>query len=404
LEAAHGRRRIAHVTGDGTGAAIMRAVVAAVRATSSITVIEGVEVRRLLVVDGRIAGLVAAGSFGPHLLPARRVVLATGGLGGLFAHTTNPLGAIGQGLALAARAGAALADMEFVQFHPTALDVTLDPMPLVSEAVRGEGAILIDETGRRFMEGRGRAELEPRDVVSRAVASHIAGGHRVFLDARTALGPRFAERFPGIAERCRTAGIDPATIPIPVRPAAHFHMGGVAVDAEGRSTIEGLWACGEAAATGLHGANRLASNSLLEAVVMAGDVAESVAAAPAGPLPLPQPAALPAAPDAGAIRGLVDETLGVVRDQAGLLTAIEQVGRLAFSEHAAADPALVALFIARAALHREESRGGHWRRDFPQRSPRWTHRQVQRLVPGRTDIISNWSESHDRPVPAHAHA
>ena len=276
LEAAHARRRIVHVAGDGTGAAIMRALVAAVQATPSITVIEGLEARRLLVDDRGIAGVLAAGPADACLLPSRRVVLATGGLGGLYAHTTNPLGAIGQGLVLAARAGAALADMEFVQFHPTALDVGLDPMPLVSEAVRGEGAVLVDETGARFMAGKGRGELEPRDVVSRAVAAHIAAGHRVFLDARPALGADFARHFPGITARCRAAGIDPVRQPIPVRPAVHYHMGGIAVDAEGRSTIEGLWACGEVAASGLHGANRLASNSLLEAVVMASAVADSI--------------------------------------------------------------------------------------------------------------------------------
>src|SRR6267154_1327609 len=233
LEAAHGRRRIVHVAGDGTGAAIMRALVAAVAATPSITVVEGLEARRLLVDDRGIAGVLAAGPFDACLLPTRRVVLATGGLGGLFAHTTNPLGAIGQGLALAARAGAALTDMEFVQFHPTALAVGLDPMPLISEAVRGEGAVLIDETGERFMAGKGRAELEPRDVVSRAVAAHIAAGHRTFLDARKALGADFARHFPGITARCRAAGIDPAIQPIPVRPAAHYHMGGITVDAAG---------------------------------------------------------------------------------------------------------------------------------------------------------------------------
>src|SRR5260221_6196315 len=247
LEAAHGRRRIVHVAGDGTGAAIVRALVAAVRATPSITVIEGLEARRLLVDDRGVAGVLAAGPFDACLLPTRRVVLATGGLGGPFAPPTNPLGAIGQGLALAARAGAALADMEFVQFHPTALDVGLDPMPLVSEAVRGEGAVLIDETGARFMSGIGRGELEPRDVVARAVWRHLAQGHRVFLDARASLGPRFAQHFPIIAAACRSAGIDPARQPIPVRPAAHYLMGGIAVDAAGRSSVQGLWACGEAA-------------------------------------------------------------------------------------------------------------------------------------------------------------
>ena len=379
LEAAHGRRRIAHVTGDGTGAAIMRAIVAAVRNTPSITVVEGLEARRLLVADGAIVGVLAAGHRSACVLASRRVVLATGGLGGLFAHTTNPLGAIGQGVALAARAGAALIDMEFMQFHPTALDVGLDPMPLVSEAVRGEGAILVDETGTRFMAAEGRAELEPRDVVARAVARHLADGHRVFLDARGALGTGFAAHFPGIAARCRASGLDPASQPIPVRPAAHYHMGGIAVDAAGRSTITGLWACGEAAATGLHGANRLASNSLLEAAVCAGFVAESVAGTAAGKLQAPRPVALPPAPDAGPVRALLDETLGVVRDHTGMESAITRLEPLASAGGAAADPALTALLIATAALRREESRGGHWRRDFPHKAPGWARRIVQQL-------------------------
>ncbi len=277
-------------------------------------------------------------------------MLATGGLGGLFAHTTNPLGAIGQGIALAARAGAVLADMEFVQFHPTALDVGLDPMPLVSEAVRGEGAVLIDETGARFMVGQGRAELEPRDVVSRAVAAHIAPGHRVFLDARRSLGADFANHFPGITARCRAAGIDPALQPIPVRPAVHYHMGGIAVDAEpAGSTVEGLWACGEVSATGLHGANRLASNSLLEAVVRRS--ALSPKASPAHRprrYRQPRPVALPAAPDAAVLRTFASETLGVVRERNSLQAAIARLEPIAFSGSVAADPRLVALMIATA--------------------------------------------------------
>ena len=386
LEAAHGRRRIVHVTGDGTGAAIMRALVAAVAATPSITIVEGLEARRLLVDDRGIAGVLAAGPWSACLLPTRRVVLATGGLGGLYAQTTNPLGAIGQGVALAARAGAALADMEFVQFHPTALAVGLDPMPLVSEAVRGEGAVLVDETGARFMAGLGRAELEPRDVVSRAVAAHIAAGHRVFLDARQALGADFARHFPGITARCRAAGIDPAIQPIPVRPAAHYHMGGIAVDTEGRSTVDGLWACGEVAASGLHGANRLASNSLLEAVVMAGFVADSIAGTKAGPLPAPRPVALPAAPDAGPLRALASENLGVVRERTGLEAVVAHLQPLAF-RGGAADPALVALLVATAALAREESRGGHWRADFPHPSFAWARRLVQRVDDNGTRVI-----------------
>ena len=387
LEAAHGRRRIVHVTGDGTGAAIMRALVAAVAATPSITVIEGLEARRLLVDDRGIAGVLAAGPWSACLLATRCVVLATGGLGGLYAQTTNPLGAIGQGIALAARAGAVLADMEFVQFHPTALAVGLDPMPLVSEAVRGEGAVLVDETGSRFMAGLGRAELEPRDVVSRAVAAHIAAGHRTFLDARKALGADFARHFPSITARCRAAGIDPAIQPIPVRPAAHYHMGGIAVDSAGRSTVDGLWACGEVAASGLHGANRLASNSLLEAVVMAGFVADSVAGTKAGPLPAPRPVALPAAPDAGPLRALASETLGVVRERTGLEAAVAHLQPLAFRGGAAADAALVALLVATAALAREESRGGHWRADFPRPSPAWARHLVQRVDDTGTRVI-----------------
>ena len=386
LEAAHARRRIVHVTGDGTGAAIMRALVAAVRAAPSITVIEGLEARRLVIDDRGVSGVLAAGSNEAYLLPTRRVVLATGGVGGLYAHTTNPLGAIGQGLALAARAGATLADMEFVQFHPTALDVGLDPMPLVSEAVRGEGAVLIDETGTRFMAGHGRAELEPRDVVARAVAAHIAAGHRAFLDAREALGVAFATRFPAITARCRAAGIDPATQPIPVRPAAHYHMGGIVVDAGGGTNVEGLWACGEVAASGLHGANRLASNSLLEAVVYAGFVADSLGGV-AALSSSPRPTALPPASDAASLRPLMSEALGVVRDRDGLSAAIERLEPLAFRGGAVADPALVALLVATAALAREESRGGHWRRDFPQRSPVWAQRLVQRVHETGTRLV-----------------
>jgi L-aspartate oxidase len=360
LEAAHGRRRIVHAAGDGTGHAILRAVIEAVRRTPSITVLEEVEARRLILRDDAIAGIAAVGPRGALLLPTGSVVIATGGLGYLYAHTTNPTGSFGHGLALAAAAGAELADMEFVQFQPTALDTGRDPMPLISEAVRGEGAVLIDETGARFTD-----ELQPRDVVSRAVWAHIAAGHRVYLDARAALGARFAARFPGIAALCRQSGIDPAAMPIPVRPAAHYHMGGIAVDHAGRSSVPGLWACGEAAATGLHGANRLASNSLLEAVVCGQWVAASVAAAPVGkPVALP-PVALPPAPDPAPVRAIMDEKVGVVRDAASLREAVAALLPLVEQGGAAAAPASVALMVAVAAFLRRESRGGHWRSDFP---------------------------------------
>ncbi len=369
LEAAHGRRRIVHASGDGTGAELIRALVAAVRATPSITVLEGASLARVLLRDGAVCGAVIRLRGRLHRLLTSRLVIATGGIGGLFLDTTNPLGSTGAGVSIAARAGAALGDLEFVQFHPTALAAMpagqargAAPMTLVSEAVRGEGAVLIDETGARFMAD----ELAPRDVVSRAVWRHLADGHDVFLDARTALGERFGRHFPGITAACRARGIDPATMPIPVRPAAHYHMGGIAVDADGRSSVPGLWACGEAACTGLHGANRLASNSLLEAAVCGGLVARSVeAAAPSVRARAePAPLAVPPPPPHEGVRHVVSGALGVLRDAGGLQGAIDALS----PDAAHSDPALLALMIARAALARRESRGGHFRTDYPARA------------------------------------
>lgn len=365
LEAAHTRRRIVHAAGDATGHELMRALVAAVRRTASITVLEGLQARRLLLADdGAVTGVLAVGSGCTITLPTRRVVLATGGIGGLFNDTTNPLGSFGQGLGLAARAGAAFADLEFVQFHPTALDRQQRPLPLVSEAVRGEGAILVDERGRRFLAGTAGAELAPRDVVARAVWRQLAAGHQVFLDARQCLGARFGERFPAIAQLCREAGIDPAAEPIPVRPAAHYHMGGIAVDDEGRSSVEGLWACGEVACTGLHGANRLASNSLTEAVVSAAWVAKSVAGMAPGKSRRAAPTTTPPGSDASRIRPIASSALGIERDGETLSDAARTLLPIATGHDTASDPALVALMIAVAALRRQESRGAHFRSDF----------------------------------------
>ncbi|TGS14391.1 L-aspartate oxidase [Mesorhizobium sp. M2E.F.Ca.ET.209.01.1.1] len=369
LEAAHSRRRIVHAGGDATGRELVRALADAVWRTPSITVLEGVEVRRLIVEDGEIAGVLAVGNGDAMTLSTRSVVLATGGIGGLFDHTTNPLGSFGQGLALAARAGAKLADLEFVQFHPTALVGPRRPMPLISEAVRGEGAVLVDERGRRFLADTPGGELAPRDVAARGVWRELRAGHRVFLDARRCLGPRFAQRFPAIASLCREAGIDPAVDPIPVCPAAHYHMGGVAVDAEGRSSLRGLWACGEVARTGLHGANRLASNSLVEAVVCAASVAASVAASPTANRRL-KPPIVPRRPDGSRIRPIVSHALGIERDGQMLREAAKALAPIVAGRDAASDPALVALMITIAALRREESRGSHFRIDFPWRDAR----------------------------------
>ncbi|MGQ0444580.1 MAG: L-aspartate oxidase [Beijerinckiaceae bacterium] len=377
LEAAHSRKRIVHAGGDCSGREIMRPLIRLARETPSITLIEGFMARRLLVEDNTVTGVVAEGPRGQAVFTAECAVIATGGIGGLFQHGTNPAGSWGEGLALAAKAGAVTADLEFIQFHPTALDSASFPLKLISETVRGEGAILIDETGHRFMAGVPGAELAPRDVVARAVWRHMAAGHRVFLDARDVPGLDFARRFPAITGFCRAAGIDPVTEPIPIRPAAHYHMGGIAVDLAGRTSAEGLWACGEAACTGLHGANRLASNSLLEAAVCGRLVAESIAGTT--PRRLRKICAGPravAASDPRPARKIISRAAGVLRDGEGLAAAAAELLPLAAERGEASDPACVALIIVIAALRRRESRGAHARTDFPNRA---THAQRSTL-------------------------
>ncbi|MFS8046403.1 L-aspartate oxidase [Rhizobium sp. BR 314] len=369
LEAAHSLRRIVHAKGDGSGAAIVRALVDAAARTPSITILEGYEARRLLLDGDRIAGLACATERGTVILPSSRVVLATGGIGGLYDATTNPTGNFGQGIALAARAGALLADMEFVQFHPTALDSRRWPLALVSEAVRGEGATLLNERSERFMAGVEGAELAPRDVVARAISAEIARGGRVYLDARQALGDSFTRRFPVIDALCREAGVDPSRNLIPVRPAVHYHMGGVATDEQGRSSVSGLWVIGEAASTGLHGANRLASNSLLEAAVMGLRTGRDIAGIVANRVKVPQRQMNVAAPDASLVRPIVSSHLGVLRNAGSIQGAIVALLPLADGDGPAADPALVALLIAVFAGLRTESRGAHARTDFPLKLP-----------------------------------
>jgi L-aspartate oxidase len=378
-EAAHGRSRILHVKGDTAGRAIMHALTEAVRKTPSITVLEGLAARDLALGNGRVAGIELAPSGDPHgrgfVLPAGAVMLATGGAGQLYAVTTNPREARGEGIAIAARAGAVIADAEFVQFHPTAMNIGRDPAPLATEALRGEGALLINARGERFMRAvHDDAELAPRDIVARAVYREVASGRGAFLDCRK-LGAKLIEHFPTVVAASRAAGIDPAREPIPVAPAAHYHMGGILTDASGRSTVEGLWACGEVASTGAHGANRLASNSLLEAVVFGARAAKDIAAIarPSGPEAVAHEPHVSGAPERGeaavaALRQAMTQGLGVVRDEASLRNALATIATLEKSsagDRRLANMLTAAKLIAAAALARKESRGAHFRSDFP---------------------------------------
>ena len=403
LEAAHSRRRIVHAGGDASGHDIIRTLVRKVYETPSITVCEATCAQRLIVEDNTVRGVVCQTERDPVAYATDHVVIATGGIGGLFLHGTNPAGSCGQGLALAARAGATMADLEFIQFHPTALDTGSFPLKLISEAVRGEGAILIDENGDRFMADMPGAELAPRDVVARAVWRHMAAGHRVFLDARDLRGIDFTRRFPAITSFCRNAGIDPVTQPIPVRPAAHYHMGGIAVDKHGRTSVEGLWACGEAACTGLHGANRLASNSLLEAVVCGGLVAQDIAAHRClRQAPCPRMTDASAGGDPTLVRPILSRAAGVLRDGDKLACSRARAvtaRRLAAGRRR---PAIVALMIVIAALRREETRGAHARTDFPERAIRATRTTcgfATRLTPHKTAfpiwLVSSYARTHD---------
>jgi L-aspartate oxidase len=392
-EAAHSERRIVRVNGDLAGHAIMAALVAAVRRTPSIRVIEGVAAESLISEGRTIVGVVArpVGNAGapPVSIRGRAVVLASGGIGHLYAVTTNPTEARGAGLAMAARAGAVLADLEFVQFHPTAIAVGRDPAPLATEALRGEGAVLVDRTGGRLMQGvHPDLDLAPRDIVARAVFEAARDGG-AFLDARDSVGERFPSRFPTVYAACRAAGIDPTRDLIPVAPAAHYHMGGVFTDANGRSSLDSLWVCGETASTGAHGANRLASNSLLEAVVFGARIAEDILGlvpAPAASLRVapPRVAGQSAAPDDAAVTGLrrmMSAEVGVVRTGAGLEQAVEMFDRL---RRSAADAGMLnmataALLIAVSAERRRESRGGHFRTDHPEPVEALAHRSTLTL-------------------------
>ncbi len=389
-EAGHSQPRIVHAGGDATGAEIMRVLRLAVALRPDIEIVPRTKLVDLVRSGDRIAGVLVTDPRGDlRVYQAPAVVIATGGIGGVYRRSTNPAEVTGAGLAAAARAGATLADLEFVQFHPTAFAHKDHPAPLVTEALRGQGATLVDDTGHRFMvDIHPDAELAPRDVVARAVWSTIQSGKSVAIDATEAVGDAMPERFPTVYELAREAGIDPRVDPIPIAPAEHFHMGGIATDAAGRTSLRSLFAVGEVASTGLHGANRLASNSLLEGAVMghrAAAALSEVSDRPTdGDLAIPVGAiarATAPTPHLGMVRHLAWDTVGIVRDEAGLGLAIETLTGPQVDD---TDAATVVRLIAESALARRESRGAHFRSDHPDADP--AQQQRSWITPTPTDV------------------
>ncbi|MET9550039.1 L-aspartate oxidase [Streptomyces sp. 135] len=435
-EGGHHRRRIAHAGGDATGAEVSRALVEAVRARGIPTVENALVLDLLTDAEGRTAGVslhvMGEGQHdGVGAVHAPAVVLATGGMGQVFSATTNPSVSTGDGVALALRAGAEVSDLEFVQFHPTVLFLGADAegqQPLVSEAVRGEGAYLVDADGVRFMVGQHElAELAPRDIVAKGITRRMQerGTDHMYLDARHFGADMWATRFPTILAACRAHGIDPVTEPIPVAPAAHYASGGVRTDPHGRTTVPGLYACGEVACTGVHGANRLASNSLLEGLVYAERIAADITAEHARntlhtrvphPVTHPETPSHPLLPPEArfAIQRVMTEGAGVLRSAESLTQAAARLARIhaeaagALAEHGkTAEPGVdtwettnllcVARVLVAAAQRREETRGCHWREDHADRDDEtWRRHIVVRLNPDRT-LAAHTTETHDFP-------
>jgi L-aspartate oxidase len=397
-EAAHSRNRILHAGGDSTGAHIEISLSSVAR-MSRITIKEYVQVEDIVVENGRAAGLIALDtrSNTTERFDAGAIVLATGGVGQLFRVSTNPEIATADGIALAYRAGAEVSDMEFIQFHPTALRLPGVPVFLISEAVRGEGGVLRNAAGERFMPSyHQKAELAPRDIVARAIVSEMqrTGTDRVYLDITHLPSTRVTARFPQIYRYCLDHGVDMTKDPVPVSPAAHYMMGGVRTNTWGETTMPGLYACGEVACTGVHGANRLASNSLLETVVFAKRIVERSLASPGGSAPLTTEARAlrtyrnegGTPPDRASLQSLMWDKVGIVRDGDGLDRASQtlRAWRAALPEpndrpsHELANMLLTGRLMAEAAQIREESRGAHYRTDFPEPREPWRRHIVFR--------------------------
>jgi L-aspartate oxidase len=390
-EGGHSVARVVHAGGDATGAEIERTLVVAVRASGA-DIREGWLASDLILEAGRVAGVRGTGPGGGEEIRARHVVIATGGAGQCFAVTTNPALSTGDGIAMAMRAGVAVADLEFMQFHPTALHHPSMPRPLLSEALRGEGAILRDEHGLAFMrDEHPLADLAPRDVVAKAISRRLNERDldHLWLDA-TAID-EFPARFPTIWEACRAVGLDPTRDWLPVAPAAHYLSGGVCTDLDGATTLPGLWACGEAACSGVHGANRLASNSLLEGLVFAARAVEAIVSGrdrstPTGVLRHPfaaEPRAVPlgittspGAPIREELQRIMSRDAGVLRSGTSLERAADALGALVPTDVESANLLAVSTVLVRAATARRESRGTHTRQDYPEPSAEFLGRLV----------------------------